>query len=352
MNEMRDILLHTANRLFQDHCGRATFDQFEAGKRPDMLWDQIGEAGLWNAGLPEEMGGAGISPEDLCALLMIAGEHALPAPLAEVWMGQQALLEAGLPVDDLRRTIGPVLHGDTIRLRRRASGWLLSGALRRIPWYRFVDGIVVIAESEDGPRTVIVDQHPPTRTSANWADEPRDDLVFDDVGVEATRVSDPNVGWTVDQLIFRGALYRTMLMRGALARVLSLTVRYAQERVQFGKPIGKFQAIQQQIALLASQVAAASAAADGAMQAVGLGEQASRFETACAKARVAEAVAVASEIAHGVHAAMGFSREHDLNRYTRRLWSWREEFGSDNRMARMDRQGGCRCREANGSGSS
>ena len=243
--------------------------------------------------------------------------------------GPTGAVGGGSTWDDLLRSIGPALHGDTIRLRGRASGWLLSGALHRIPWYRFVDGIVVIAESDDGPRTVVVDQHPPTRTSANWADEPRDDLVFDDVAVDATRVrpgrrldgrpTDLPRSARSDHADARGTRPRSVADGPVCAG--ARPVRQADRQVSGHSATG----------CAARIPGRCSECRGGRRHASGRARRAaSRFEIACAKARVAEAVAVASEIAHGVHAAMGFSREHDLNRYTRRLWSWREEFGSDN----------------------
>ena len=116
-------------------------------------------------------------------------------------------------------------------------------------------------------------------------------------------------------------------MTGALETILSLTVRYAQERVQVGRPIGEFQAIQQQISVLASHVAAAVAAAQGAIDRAARSD--ADFEIAAAKTRIGEAAGISAVIAHQVHGAMGFTHEHSLQLSTRRLWAWRDEFGSE-----------------------
>ena len=116
-------------------------------------------------------------------------------------------------------------------------------------------------------------------------------------------------------------------MAGALGEVLDMTVRYSQERVQFGRPIGKFQAIQQNLAVLAGQAAAAGAAADLAQEAAAKGFN--PLTIAAAKARAGEAASIGAAIAHQVHGAIGFTQEHRLNHRTRRLWSWRDEFGSE-----------------------
>ena len=123
------------------------------------------------------------------------------------------------------------------------------------------------------------------------------------------------------------ALLRAVQMSGCLARTLELSLEYAQERVQFGRPISKFQAIQHQLAVMAGEVAAATRAADGALER--LGDSRFQVQLAVAKARVGEAAGIAAEIAHQVHGAMGFTHEHRLHHHTRRLWAWRDEFGNE-----------------------
>jgi acyl-CoA dehydrogenase len=97
--------------------------------------------------------------------------------------------------------------------------------------------------------------------------------------------------------------------------------------VQFGRPIGKFQAVQHMLALLAGHAAAAGAAADAAIDAGAI--RPSEFAVAVAKARIGEAAGKGAEIAHQIHAAMGYTREHNLHFVSRRLWAWRDEFGNE-----------------------
>jgi acyl-CoA dehydrogenase len=98
------------------------------------------------------------------------------------------------------------------------------------------------------------------------------------------------------------------------------------ERQQFGRPIAQFQAIQQQLAVLAGEVAACQRAADSLNDAL---VSLNRLDIAIAKARISEAVGAATEIAHQVHGAMGYTMEHGLNLRTRRLWCWRDEYGNE-----------------------
>ena len=158
----------------------------------------------------------------------------------------------------------------------------------------------------------------------NMAAEPRDDLQFEDASVLA-QAPLPD-GTPVDVLLQGGALLRSAQTAGALQALLEMTTRYATERVQFGKPIGNFQAIQHQIAVLAEHTAMASVAAEAACA-----ESADALATlpiAAAKVCCAEAATVAAGIAHAVHGAIGFTHEHVLHLTTRRLWAWRSEYGS------------------------
>jgi acyl-CoA dehydrogenase len=127
----------------------------------------------------------------------------------------------------------------------------------------------------------------------------------------------------LDVMTPMGALVRSVQIAGALEAVLDMTVAYAGERVQFGQPIGRFQAVQQQLAVLAGEAMAAAAATDRAIAEPGAAT------IAAAKVRCAEAATAGTAIAHQIHGAIGVTAEHRLQHYTRRLWSWRDDFGSE-----------------------
>ena len=142
-----------------------------------------------------------------------------------------------------------------------------------------------------------------------------------------------------------GAAVRSMQMAGALQAILDVSVEYANQRVAFEKPIGKFQAIQHSLAKLAGEAAAALAAAGSAADAIASAAQFDEgifLEVASAKIRVGEAAATGAAIAHQVHGAIGFSQEHVLHRYTQRLWAWRDDFGGESYWAvRLGRMVAC-----------
>ena len=331
MSEVTTLLMATASRLFSDHCTRDVVEAAERGVWPDGLWRALEETGLTSAAMSEARGGAGAEPGDVFALVRLLGFKAVPVPLAETLLAEEVLAAAGLPARSGPLTIGPVLRGDQIALKKQGSGWSVSGTLHRVPWARHAGAIVVVAHDGSSERTAIVDAGYAIEDGWNYAREPRETVCLDERQLRDDAVGAPLAGYTRDALYFRGALYRTVEMAGALETLLELTVRYAKERIQFGRPIGKYQAVQQQIAALASHAAAAVAVASAAADAATAGT--AHFEIAAAKARVGEAVAVAAGIAHQIHAAMGFTHEHPLHRSTRRLWSWRDEFGTETEWA-------------------
>ena len=128
-------------------------------------------------------------------------------------------------------------------------------------------------------------------------------------------------------LFFAGGLTKAVMMAGALENILDIVINHTSERAQFGKPLHRFQAIQQQLALLAGETAAASMAANCAIKSF----ETDSFskEIALAKIRVNEAAGISCKIAHQVLAAIGFTYEHTLHHNTRRLWSWRDEYGTE-----------------------
>ena len=123
------------------------------------------------------------------------------------------------------------------------------------------------------------------------------------------------------------ALATTCQMAGAMSAALDLTVLYARERHQFGKALASFQAIQQQLAVFAEEVAATNMAAASACRARDRGP--AHFEIAAAKLRANIAVGTVTSVAHQVHGAMGFTKEYKLQRLTKALWQWRSDYGND-----------------------
>jgi acyl-CoA dehydrogenase len=318
-----DMLRETADRLFQARCDTAVQRSADQGTWPAALWVAVEDAGLHRALVPEAAGGFGVTVADALSLLKVAGAHALPLPLAETMLASWLLAGAGLGIPDGPLTAGPVREGETVTLTRAGAGWHLSGTLTRIPWARDVDRIVVLAVHDGQPWLALVAKDSWTiEPGVNIAREPRDTVRLDGKAIAAGRTDT-----TAADLIAVGAAMRTQQIAGALTRLTEMTTHYAQDRVQFGRPIGKFQAVQQSMAVMAGQAAAAVAAADLAAEAVADGVK--LLPIAAGKARAGEAAGIAAGLSHQIHGAIGFTFEHNLHFLTRRLWSWRDEFGKD-----------------------
>ncbi|MEJ0018635.1 MAG: acyl-CoA dehydrogenase family protein [Acetobacteraceae bacterium] len=328
---MRDetrMLLESIGRLFEDHCTKSVADTAEAGTFPAALWQAVSETGVPLAGVA----GSDVEWSDLYAALRVAGRFAAPIPLAETMLAAWVASHAGLEVSERPMTVGPVRGGDRLTLVRDGNGWRLSGCAGRLPWASDAARIVLLADGPDGVMAVALDGTAGAEVAAgrNMAGEPRDTLNFADLRVAGDAVAPSAAGVDRAALYRRGALARAVLMAGAMERALDTAVSYALERRQFGRPIAKFQAVQQNLAVLAGQVAAAGAAADAGVEALASDDPAKQeFLVGIAKARVGDAATLAAEIAHQVHGAIGFTKDYALQLSTRRLWAWRDEFGGE-----------------------
>jgi acyl-CoA dehydrogenase len=327
MNEVRSILADTVNRLFTDHVTTGLLEEAEKGKWPAALWQAVEESGLTLPQIPEARGGGGGSWEDAHVVVTAAGRFAVPLPLAETMVGAWLLAEAGIEVPTGPLTVAPVRASERLTLARDGGVWRLSGTASRVPWGRAAAHVVVLPQGPE-PMVALVTGTAAVSHDVNLAREPRDTLAWKSAEVLAVA---PAGRLPADAVRLYGALVRSGQMAGGLEFLLSQTVKYVGERKQFGRALAAFQAIQHQAALLAGHTAAAGIAAAAAFRAADKGNAA--FEIAAAKIRTGEAAGLGAGIAHQCHGAIGFTYEHALHFVTRRLWSWRAEFGADSHWA-------------------
>ena len=321
---MSDDLINTVDRIAAEHCVPALREAAEQGQWPANLWQALEDTGLTKAALPEHAGGAGLDFAEAMLVLQRSAWHALPVPLMETMLAGRMLSAAGLDVPEGALTIAPVLATEQLALSKSPKGWAVTGQARRVPWGEPCAHALIVATLEGQDMVGLLACAGLTQSvEQNLAGEPR---ALWSLQAQSLLACAP-LSHARARLQHEGALMRSVQMRGALEHALEHSLRYAKERVQFGRPIGAFQAVQHMLALLAGQVAASGAACDAAVQASG--QQADAFWSAVAKARVGEAAGKGAEIAHQVHGAMGFTRDHSLHQLTRRLWSWRDEFGSE-----------------------
>ena len=333
--EIRSMLCDAATRLFTDHVTQKMLDAAKQEGWSAALWNELQQAELPLVGVPEAAGGAGGALSDTAAVLRIAARHAAPVPLAETHMAGWLLASAGLEVPRAPLTIGPVLN-ETLTAVKDGTEWRVSGALTRVPFARIAKQLVVLADSAQGLMVAAIDATQCRVTPGrNLGYEPRDEVMLDNV--VALAAAPAGAGVSRDSLQTRGALLRAVQIGGALEHALHLACEYAKQRVQFGRKIAQFQAIQQELARCGGEVAAAVATA---LSATGVFErladdhsatavQQTLMAVAAAKIRAADAAREAVAITHQVHGAIGVTNEYALHHVTLRALAWREEFGNE-----------------------
>ncbi|MCZ2839994.1 acyl-CoA dehydrogenase family protein [Modestobacter sp. VKM Ac-2985] len=300
------------------------------------LWSTLAEAGLTGVGLPEQAGGSGGELADAVAVVGALAAGAAAVPVAEqLLVAAPAVLAAGLDLPSPDEPLSIAVDGAvTAEPRDDGDGpgsWTLTGTATDVAWAGVAQHLAVLATSPVGPVLALVDvTGRETTHAANLAGEPRGSLVLQGVTAAGALLSDAQA----EQLRARYALARAVQLSAALQQVLTWTVQYAGERQQFGRPLGRFQAIQMELAEMAGEVTAVAALVDAAVQAVERGESLV-LAAAAAKVRAGAAVEVVARLAHQVHGAIGFTQEHRLHHLTRRCWSWRDEAGTETAWARV-----------------
>ncbi|CAG9173176.1 Crotonobetainyl-CoA reductase [Cupriavidus pampae] len=293
-NEYSDAL----EALLRDRCTPACVRAIEAddAASSDALWQALQESGFADCLLPD----AGLSLGDVVPMLVVMGRYAMPLPLAQTMFARAVLQAAGVGIPDAPIALATFDGAPRVHVADGAAAQ-----------YFLV---------QDGKRAALLSREAVdvARTGAHG-----------DLGVTIARASLDASAFALPHGTLRtiGATLHTALMAGAMTRAFELTLQYANDRAQFGRHIGKFQAIQHQIALQAEHVAATRVAAQLACH--GDGWQPDAMRAALGKCQASEAVQAVASIAHAVHGAIGVTEEYDLQLFTRRLHAWRMADGSD-----------------------
>jgi acyl-CoA dehydrogenase len=243
--------------------------------------------------------------------LRVLREHGPGREAESSALGAWLLAGCGLERHGGLVTVAPGTARDSV-VRR---GSQLTGSVHRVPWARHADRIALLV---DGAVCAVAATEVSVEPGLNIGGEQRDTVVLS--GVSAEIGSD---GLDADRLWRRGALTRVMLMAGGLERICAMSIAYAEERAQFGRPIGSFQAVQAHLVAIAQHAALVGVAAEAAASCGGA------FETAAAKLLANRAAIAAARAAHQVHGARGTTLDHPLSAETRRLWAWRSEYGDE-----------------------
>lgn len=285
-------------RILCDLVTPSAIRAVERGENPASIWVGLQESGFLDALVPENKGGAGLTLAQIFPLVALVGAYAVPVPVGETMIARALLAAEDLAIPD-----GPIAFATA-----SARGQVVPCAL---------------ASSH-----VLFDN------GAQVALLPAEACKFRLTGVAASLAAHFDGSGQTPQVLRRpenglrplAAVLRAMLIAGAAGRLVELTAVFANERVQFGKPIGRQQALQQNLAVMAEDMVCARLAAQ-------LGAQGG-LEPALAQAATAKAVSSAAavriaNVAHAIHGAIGISEEYDLQLLSRRLHEWRLADGSE-----------------------
>lgn len=320
------MLADVLNRMFAAHeLPRDGRNGSEARWYPD-LWNDLAAAGLPWVSIPEEAGGSGGSIQDAFDMVRAVGTYAAPVPLAETaLLAGWLLARAGLVLPEGPLAVVP--DASDLALVKTEGGWVLDGSARSVAFAQEAECVVALCDTAAGPYVVRV---PTTAASVGPGlglnGEPRDVVTFDNVRPAGDEVAPAPPDVSAQALRRRGAASRVVMMSAAIDEVERRSIRYAYDRIQFGRPIATFQAVQHRLVRLAEEALVARMAADLAVRGVASGDPG--LEVAAAKVVAGRAADEVAAHAHQVHGAIGMTREYLLHPYTRRLWTWRAEYGS------------------------
>ena len=358
LDETQQMLKSSAADFLRRECPHSVVREMEQDETgyPPALWTQMVQLGWTGLAFPEEHGGAGGGLMDLAVLLEEMGRALLPGPFfSTVVLGGLTVLSDG--TDSQKRDLLPgICHGTTLmtlalteadasyspqgiqlEARRDGDGYLLEGTKLFVPDAHVSSVMIVPVRTcqDDGDGGITVFLVPTDSPGIRMAPhqtlgaDKQSEVVFEGVRVPAdSALGAEGEGWTVvERTLKRAAAARCVEMLGGAEAVLEMTVEYAKQRVQFGRPIGSFQAIQYHCANMATQVDSCRHMAYLAMWRLAEGLPASA-EVSMAKAWLSRAYSEVCATAVQSHGAIGFTQDHNLQLYTRRAKAQEATFGN------------------------
>ena len=326
MEQSDQLILDTAGRIFADYCSTEVVNSAEDNQYPAALWQALEDAGLLLIWVPETDDGVGGSMGLGLSVIRQAARYALPVPLAEALVANWLMAHSGLA--DAGQVSGFALASGALPVLENGQ---LSGTVEGVAFASQVAQLAVpCLQAEQLTIAVVAVDACQLSEQKSLAGEPRSTVILN--GVEPLASAAAGNGLSVEMAHGMAALVRAHQIAGAMEHIVALTVNYVQERSQFGRPLARFQAIQHSVADIAGESALANAAVEQAARAVSQPDCAMNdalVAIATAKSVTGEAAGKVAQLAHQAHGAMGFSHEYALQQYSRRIWCWREEFGSE-----------------------
>jgi alkylation response protein AidB-like acyl-CoA dehydrogenase len=349
LSEEQELLQGSARDFLQQECPIRLVRAMEEDERgfDFNLWKQMGDLGWLGLVLPEEYGGSQASMMDLAVLLEEFGRALVPGPfvptvvqvgLPVLWAGTEAQKRAYLPKLAQGELIGSVAwyepsatsqpSGIETSATQRDDYYVLQGTKLCVSYAHVADCLLIVARTAvgatatDGITLFLADAKSPGIAITQLrtiADDHQCEIVLNDVRVPRSQVlGEPGRGWAiVEQMSQYGAVAKCAEMVGIAQQAFEISLNYAKTRVQFGRPIGSFQAIKHKLANMVIDVDGSRYVTYHAAWLLSEGLPASH-EIAVAKAWTNEACRRVVKEAQQVHGGIGYTKEYDLQLYTRR----------------------------------
>ena len=355
LNEAQQMLKNSAQEFLEAECSKdyvREMEEDERGYTPE-LWQKLAEQGWLGLIIPEKYGGVELEYQDLIVLLEEMGRYMLPGPyFSTVVMGGMTITDAATE-EQKQEYLPRIAEGqiivtlainepsgrwdaEGIELKASENGekWVLNGTKLFVPNAHVSDYIVVAARTGEGANDISLFI---VSTQAKGVEETllqtiasdrQSEVIFNNVEVSSSDLlGEKNAGWsTIEKVLQWGAIGKCAEMTGGGQEVLNMTVEYAKQRTQFGRPIGTFQAIQHHCANMATDVEGSKFITYQAAWRLSEGLPADR-EVAMAKAWVSEAYRRVCALGHQSHGAIGFTKEHNMQLYSRRAKAAELAFG-------------------------
>ncbi|MBU8915974.1 hypothetical protein BGM25_08040 [Bacillus sp. FJAT-29953] len=325
MDEMELILKESFEKILEDFCDNDLLKESESNGVPTQLLETLEEFGVYLIGIDEAEGGSGFEKKHGLELAIIAGNYALPIPFTALlfrnWIAYQEKLDSKSHL-----SCGP--FDQRIKINSEEE-YLANGKIENIYGYTKGNDVLVIGTNERGEEhLVLLDASQlEFKIKHNLANEPVYSFELINHSPKLVKLINPSV---VNYYFSLQLLLNLAVATGALKKIVELTIEHANTRIQFGKPISSFQMNKNNLSIMAESVKQAEIMTRTCIESLkDEMDQQYYLELMVAKLKVCEAINTATAIAHQIHAAMGFTQEHILHYYTRKLWSLRDEYQSE-----------------------
>lgn len=368
-SEEQEMLRQSARALLEKECPSTLVRKLMEDERgfDSALWKKMAELGWLGLVIPERYGGGGLGYVDLVLIMEEMGRVVMPSPFIWTVMVAEAIKRSGsnnhksslLPKIASGELIATIAYlepsavwsadGITMTARNEGGGYVLDGTKLFVNDAHIADCILVAARTGgSGDRGITLFALEKGRagiavTRLTTMDQTRKlaEVKFDGVKADAgDLIGEVGSGWnTLSEIIDCGKVMLAGEMMGGAQKVLEMTVDYAKVRVQFGRPIGSFQAVQHKCANMMIDVEGARSAAYYASWAVSNQVAEASLAAALAKAAASDAFRRVSAEGIQLHGGIGFTWDHDMHLYFKRAKSSEFTFGDANWNRELVAQG-------------